>query len=50
MENPINNQNLIEKISIDPNAGFFLINKNYGKSSFFTIKQIRAITGIKKDG
>jgi tRNA pseudouridine55 synthase len=50
MENPILNQKLIEKISTDPNASFFLIDKELGKSSFFVIKQIRSILNIKKVG
>ena len=50
MENPINNKKLIERISQDKNSGFLLINKQLGKSSFFVIKQLRQITGIKKIG
>lgn len=50
MENPIFNKELIQKISYDENSGFLLINKELGKSSFFSVKQIRQITGIKKVG
>ncbi len=50
MENPIFNEELIQKISCDENSGFLLINKELGKSSFFVIKQLRQITGIKKIG
>lgn len=50
MQNPIHNEKLIEKISEDKNSGFLLINKEPGKSSFFIIKQLRHITGIKKIG
>lgn len=50
MQNPLQNEKLIKKITDDLNSHFFLINKEVDKSSFFVIKQIRAITGIKKVG
>ena len=50
MQNPIQKEKLIEKISEDKNSGFLLIDKEEGRSSFFIIKQLRHITGIKKIG
>jgi tRNA pseudouridine55 synthase len=50
MKNPLNDEKLIKKISLDKNAGFLFINKEIGKSSFFVIKQIRNIIKIKKVG
>lgn len=50
MENPITNKKLVEKISSDKDANFYLINKESGVPSFSIIYQIRKITGIKKVG
>lgn len=50
MENPINNQKLIENIDCDENANFYLINKDLGFPSFSIIHKIRKITGLKKVG
>jgi tRNA pseudouridine55 synthase len=40
----------LKKIARDKNAGFYLINKSLGKSSFFSIVQLRKILGLKKVG
>ncbi len=50
MENPCNNQKIIEKIKKDDNANFYLINKDIGFPSFSIIHKIRKITGLKKVG
>ncbi len=50
MENPCNNQKIIEKIEGDESANFYLINKDIGFPSFSIIHKIRKITGLKKVG
>jgi tRNA pseudouridine55 synthase len=50
MENPILNKKLIEKVSSDINANFYLINKDSSAPSFSIIYKIRKITGLKKVG